>query len=246
MNTRIISILMALALGLMACSLSFNLPGFSTVRGSGNVVTEGRPVSGFTSVDFSGIGEITVQIGDEEALRIEAEDNLLEYLETEVRDSALIIGIRDRVNLVPDEPIKFYLTVKSLEGISISGLGKVEAPALTAERFSVEISGSGNMSIESLEAASLNVDISGLGGLEVGGGSVDELNIDISGSGNYEGRNLEGKRAAVSLSGLGSATLWAIETLDVQISGAGSVSYAGQPRVSSEISGAGSLESIGE
>jgi hypothetical protein len=56
------------------------------VRGSGNVVEETREVSGVSGVELATLGTLHVEIGESESLRIEAEDNLLEYIETDVRN----------------------------------------------------------------------------------------------------------------------------------------------------------------
>lgn len=242
----LIVVVLVMALSTLACGVSFNDFGINTVRGSGILVTEERPVSTFERIELSGIGMLVIEIGSEEALVIEAEDNLLEYLETSVRGDTLEIGSRERTNLQPTEPISYYLTVKSLDSISVSGLGNVEAPGMETTRFSVDISGAGDVNMDSLHAEQLDVSISGLGSVGIDAGQVSEQTIDISGSGDYNGRNLESRTADVQVSGLGSATLWVTQDLSVNISGSGSVRYAGDPSVDSDISGLGSLKKINE
>ena len=84
-----------MALSILACQVG----GLTVVRGSGDVVEEVREVSGFTGVALlEGIGELTIKGGETESLRIEAEDNLMPYLETEVRKGTLEIDVQDGVN----------------------------------------------------------------------------------------------------------------------------------------------------
>jgi len=52
--------------------------------------------------------------------------------------------------------------------------------------------------------------------------------------------------AEVDISGSGSVTLWATETLTARISGSGNIKYYGSPRVSFNNSGSGSIHSLGE
>ncbi len=240
----ILIIITILVLSSLACSVNIGNWGFRTVKGSGDVTSEEREVSSFSELEFSGVGDVYIELGDVEALRIEAEDNLLEYIETEVRGDKLEIGIRDRVNLQPEEPINFYLTVKTLDSIAVSGLGDIEAPAFEATRFSVDISGAGDVTLQDLTADKLVVSISGLGNLVVEDGTVGEQDVDISGAGDYEARDLESAEADVQLSGLGSATIWVTDYLNVEISGAGSVRYAGDPSVESSVSGLGDVEKL--
>jgi hypothetical protein len=242
----LISAVTVLLLTTIACSVSIGNIGSRTIRGSGVVETEQRDVSGYSKVELSGIGRLVIEVGENESLTIEAEDNLMEYIETDVRGSTLQIGIQERISINPSKPIIYYLTVRQLEAINVSGAGSVEAPDLEADRFSVDISGAGGVKIDRLVAARLDVNISGLGDMTINGGQVDQQDVNISGSGNHETRDMESAEADISLSGLGNATVWVTEYLKVGISGAGSVRYAGNPTVDSNVSGLGSLRKITE
>jgi len=218
----------------------------STVTGSGDVVEETRQVSGFTGVALAGIGELIIELGDEEALRIEAEDNLLEYIETEVKNETLEISIRRGINLNPTKPLYFYLTVKSLNTIAISGSGDIQAPDLVASQFTVNISGSGDVTMGTLDADALTVAISGSGNLEIAGGQAGKQNIAIAGSGRYRTGDLVSEAVQITISGSGDATVWATETIDGQISGSGNIKYYGHPQTSVSSSGSGMIESLGD
>ena len=237
-----------LLMSTLACQVAFNAGsnpitiGGRTVRGSGTLATEERRVSGLSAVDLGSLGHLVIELGDQEMLRIEAEENLLEYIETDVRGNTLEISTRRGINLNPREPINFYLTIQSLDSISVSGLGDVEAPGLEADEFSVEISGSGDVSLDSLVASRLRVDISGLGNLDIEAGQVDDQDIEISGDGDYNARDLESNTAEVDISGLGSAILRVSDHLEANISGGGSVRYYGDPSVDKNVSGLGRVE----
>jgi hypothetical protein len=51
-------------------------------RGSGNVITESRVVSGSDEILLSGSGEVVVDVDGTESLTIEAEDNIMPLLTT--------------------------------------------------------------------------------------------------------------------------------------------------------------------
>ena len=236
----------SLVLFALALALALGVQGCTTVSGSGDVVEEERPVSGFSGVHLAGIGTVTIKLGDQEALVIEAEDNLLEYFETGVRNDTLWIEQQDNTNLRPKEPVNFYVTMKSLDAIAVSGSGEVKAPPVSAERFSLDISGSGDIEIEDLDADSLEVTISGSGTATIAGGGVETQDVKISGSGEYNARDLESVTVDVSVSGSGMATVWARDQLEVNISGSGDVRYAGNPTLNQNVSGSGDVEQIGE
>ena len=65
------------------------------ISGSGNVITQERPVSGFNKIAMSGSGELIITQGSKEGLTVEAEDNIMEYIETEVKDETLELGMKN-------------------------------------------------------------------------------------------------------------------------------------------------------
>lgn len=234
------------SLVILGCNVVTNSMRQETVRGSGSVMAEERSVEGVRRVEMASIGDLAIEIGDEERLAIEAEENLLPYIESNVSGGKLTLETRRGVSIDPNEPIRYTLIVTTLEEITVSGLGDVQAPHLETRRFRVRIPGSGNVKIASLSADELDVQINGLGDVTVEAGQVDEQELDINGSGKYDARELESTRADVSISGAGSATLWVREMLRIRISGAGNVRYLGDPSVDQEISGAGSVFKIDE
>jgi hypothetical protein len=255
---------LALAASALACSIDLGDWGFRTVAGDGEVVTEAREVSGFTSVQLAGWGRLHIEVGESESLTIEADRNLLEYIETTVTDGQLDISHRRRVLLRPSTSINYYLTVVELEGISVSGAGDVNAPAVSGDRMSVRISGAGSVEIDGLEVTEVDIDITGAGNVDVGVLNAERLDVDISGAGdlsvlagevlvqeigitgggNHQARGLQCAEAAVRLSGFGGATLRVSERLQVSISGAGSVRYIGSPSVVKNVTGVGNVVQI--
>ena len=54
---------------------------------------------------------------------------------------------------------------------------------------------------------------------------------DFFGAGTCEAGELQSKRAAVRLSGMGQASVWVLEDLATELRGVGSVEVRGKPRV---------------
>ena len=216
---------------------------FQFVHGSGNAARETRDVRDFDSVSLSGSGSLFIAQTGEESLSIEADDNILPLLTSEVHGHQLKLGVQHGASLHPQTPIRYHLTVKDLRGLTISGAGNAQMSALTTDELSVTISGSGDLEALALTAGSLRISISGSGDISFAGkATVQE--IRISGSGSYHATDLASDRARVSVSGAGNATLNVRETLDVHISGVGAIRYAGQPAITKSISGAGAVRPL--
>jgi hypothetical protein len=221
---------------------------FSLVSGSGVVTSETREVNGFDRIEMSGIGTLYITQGEVESLKIEAEDNILPKIKSEVRNGILSLGfgVDDWSDIVqPTKPINYYVTVKDLTRIELSGAGRVKSEIIETASLKILSSGAGDIEINNIVAKELDVNLSGAGNCQVSG-EVTNQSIDISGAGSYKAVELKSQVADVSVSGLGNVEIWAIEALDIQISGAGSVRYYGSPGITQEVSGAGSIKSLGE
>ncbi len=226
------------------CGININV---RTVRGSGVIAEQSYTVQGFHAISMGGIGEVTVEMGDEESLRIEAEDNLLEYFDVEVRNGILEIEQSPNgINLLPTKQIHIYVVTKSLDALTLSGLGDLSGPELTGDSCSLTTSGAGSITVESLNCTNLDVTIAGLGDITVGGGQVDTQDVTISGMGDYQAGDLQSRQADFQISGMGDSTIWVTESLDVAISGVGDLEYYGQPHVTTSGSGVGDVDSLGE
>ncbi|NIS80976.1 MAG: hypothetical protein GTO14_12395 [Anaerolineales bacterium] len=215
--------------------------------------TETRQVSDFDRVALTGLGELIIQQGDVESLTIDAPPEILNRIKTEVIDGKLVIRVsRHWLDWIGDVltagftgmRVRYNLTVKRLSGLRITGAARVKVGNIETDSLTLDLRGAGEVMIESLDAEQLDVDLPGAGKIRVAG-RVTEQKITLSGAGSYTARKLESQKARVTLEGLGSATVWAVDELDVAIRGVGTVSYYGSPKVSKEIAGPGSINSLG-
>jgi hypothetical protein len=220
-----------------------------------DIRTETREVSGFDQVALAGFGELNITQGEVESLAIEAPQEILDRIETEVSDGKLTIRFRqswtDWVNVTLSAGLSglrvtYDLRVKRLTDLVIMGAARVRAANLKTDRLSLELRGVGDVSIASLNAERLQVNLPGAGKISVAG-RVTEQKVTIRGAGNYEAPELESQTVEATLEGVGSATVWAVKELDVTLRGIGEVSYYGTPQVRKNIEGPslGGVKSLG-
>jgi hypothetical protein len=215
-------------------------------RGSGNVVTEAREVSGFRAIEVSYPAQVLVMQGNEESLKIEAEDNLLPNLKTQVRNGTLEIFYKreNGKHVNPTKTVKITIIVKDLAEVDFTSAGELTIEKLKSDNLDVSLSGAGNLDLDDIRVKGLGVNLSGAGSMTASG-VADNLDLNISGFGDFKGADLHGKVARVNISGAGSATVWVDEDLTAGISGAGSISYYGSASVTKQISGVGGVNRIG-
>jgi hypothetical protein len=197
------------------------LAGCTIIRGSGQLSSESRQVSGFTKVELSGSGELKIEQTGTESLTISAEDNVLPKISSEVSGRTLILGSKSNAKIIPTKPISYSLTVKDLTGLAVSGSGSVTMSKLATPGLSTDISGSAAITAS---------------------GTADDQDLKISGSGRFEAEQLRSKTVKVDMSGSGIVSVYASDVLDIHMSGSGTLTYTGDPKqVTQQISGSGKL-----
>jgi hypothetical protein len=245
----IISTLVVGMLFVMGCGINFGNIQFGdvqVVRGSGIVISESRDVSGFDRVQLDGLGELTITQGNTETLTIEAEDNILPRITTEVRNGTLVIGFGEdwETSVIPTKTIKFTMTVDDLTGLIINGAANADLPSLNTDQLNLEINGVGKINIANLTSGELI--LKGSGGADFGlSGTVTSQKIDVDGAANIQAGDLQSQNVEITINGLGNATLWVTDSLDATINGAGTIEYYGSPTVNPSITGAGNINSLG-
>lgn len=226
-----------------AAALLFMLSSCSFVIAQRGITSEERTVSTFKGVVTGGSEDLYVTQGSEQKVRIEAEENIIKNIETNVRNGVLYIEHKDRY-FSSHEQIKVYVTMKEIHGLKLTGSGNIigETPIKT-EELELGISGSGNIKLD-VTATEINTGISGSGDIDLSGKTSDH-NFKISGSGKIDAMDLKAENCAIQISGAGDAKINVSKKLDVKISGSGSVQYSGNPdKVNSNVSGSGSVQKI--
>ncbi len=210
------------------------------LQGSGKMATEQRPVSGFNAVVLTGTGDLRIETGNPESLKIEADDNIIPKIRSDIEGGKLRIGFERGYSVRARVPIRYLLVVKDLKEVGLSGSGTVSTAALRADDMDVHLSGSGEIRFDELSATKLVAHISGSGDIKIPG-TVESQEIHISGSGDYDAQDLQSRTASVSISGSGGSKLWVTEALSASISGSGDVEYYGEPKLTKSVSGSGEL-----
>lgn len=197
-------------------NLSFNFGG---VKGSGNPATEQRSLSGFKGIDVSSTFEVVITAQKEFSVTVEADDNILPLIETEVRRGVLNIECSRRVS--PKTPMKIIITAPDIED--------------------VEASGAANVILNSIKNGGLRVDSSGASKILVTGETA-KLVVDVSGATKVDAEGLITENADIDTSGASQVLVNVLNSLRTDASGASKIIYSGSPReLNTKKSGAASV-----
>lgn len=222
-----------LVLALQSCS-------FNSIKGSGAIVENEINVSDYKGIDFSGGGSFVYeQKAGAPYLRIETDDNIYELLTVKVVDGILHIYSDENIS-----PTKFNVITNSstLEYLGASGSIKAHLKGkLETSKLDVAVSGSGNVTVDSLICETLQTRFSGSANFKAAG-KVTNVESRISGSGKVLVSDLEADSVECRVSGSGDFHVYAKNHLKVNISGSGSVTYKGNPQIDQSISGSGKIK----
>ena len=115
---RLILFILIVLVALTACQTVFNTT-IEAIRGSGNVITAPRSVSGFSSIQVNLGAELVLTQGNGESLNVEADDNLMPYILTDVHNGKLIVSTPNNTSITPSKVIHLNVAFKTLADIEI-------------------------------------------------------------------------------------------------------------------------------
>jgi hypothetical protein len=232
-----------MAVAIMAGSCGYI--GGKRVRGNGNWKTEERSVSSFDAVEAHGAIDVYVSQGTSSSVKIEADENLQNYIEVFVSGSKLVVRNKSGYNLKPTNDMRVHVTAPLYKKIDVSGACDIvgQTKLTNAEPIELEVSGAGKIEMD-INAPKVGVRMSGAGNVKLSGETKD-FDVDLSGASDAKCFDLKSENTKVEISGAGDAEVFASVQLDARVSGAGSVKYKGNAAsVNQKVSGAGSVKKV--
>jgi hypothetical protein len=213
---------------------------FHGIKGNGNVVKQERQISSFNSLEVGGAFHVFLTQGDKAALTVEADENLLDAIKTNVIGNTLKISTSEDIN--DSHALNIYLTITKLEEMEISGACKLTCESkLNLEDIDLECSGASDVELK-LAANDLDLDFSGASQVNMFG-NANEVTLDLSGASDLDALELEAEKYSADISGASHAKIFVKTELSVDVSGAASLKYKGEPKlIQTDVSGAGSLK----
>lgn len=217
---------------------------WETVKGNGDIKKESRSVSSFTSLAAEGPMDLQIAYGSAGTISIQADGNLLQYIETSVTDNKLTIKSKKNVNLKTENKIIVYVSMTEINSLQLSGSGDIKGSgAFTGDgKTDISLSGSGNLTLEFSKFKDLGLSLSGSGNMTLKGDAANSIDAKISGSGNIDCASVASKDVDAKISGSGNIKVHADNSIDAKISGSGNVYYKGDAQnINSKVVGSGKV-----
>jgi hypothetical protein len=221
--------------------LSANPVNTNSITGNKIVVKQDRPVTSFHGLKVSGGIDVELSQGNELKLQVEADENLLALIRTEVKDGILNIYHED--NIRNAKTMKIHLTFQKLDAITASGGCDIESKQkLSFTKLKADLSGGCDIKLE-CKADNLVCILSGGCDAELKG-EAEICSFDVSGGCDVKASEFYLKKCMVDASGGSDVEVNVKNELTMEASGASDITYYGNPsKVTKSAHGASDIHS---
>lgn len=188
------------------------------------------PGGSFDRVNLKGSMDVEVKVGEAISVRVVADEDRIDDIETFVENGTLVIRTKRGVRWSWGSSGRsvVYVTVPELSAAVLQGSGDMEVTGPEAGSFDLTLQGSGDLSVDAAKFGSVEVLVQGSGDIKLDG-NCDALTATVQGSGDIEADDLRCKSAELTVQGSGDIDAFASERVQVDLRGSGDVTVSGSP-----------------
>lgn len=212
-------------------------------RGNRKIKTKEIPISNYTVIESVGSADVYYEQKPNQKpyLRIEIDENLMQYVKVQVQNGVLTLGTKSKTNMRPTR-FKIYTNSPSLVKAGVRGSGDLYLKGkIQADKFEVYVKGSGDLSANNLYIKHLTAWVQGSGNITLKG-QTDYLSATVTGSGDLSAISLSSQNADCRVKGSGDLSVNTRGQLNANVKGSGDITYAGSPRqLNKSVQGSGSI-----
>ncbi|MBP6431000.1 MAG: DUF2807 domain-containing protein [Ferruginibacter sp.] len=211
------------------------------INGSGKIVTEKRNTGNFKGVSTASSIDVEVKIGDTYEVAVEADDNVLQYVKTEVVDGILKVRYNDNISL-RNADVTVHVTAPTLEKLTASSSGSIVVDGVLANSQKIEIDASSSANIDAnVDAPQIDADANSSAEIKLSG-RTQTFRAEVSSSADIEAYDLLSENTIAQANSSGTANVHASVKLDGKANSSGLVRYRGGASVTKSESSSGSVE----
>ncbi len=212
-----------------------------SIRGSGNIITQKRTVGNFKGLSAATSIEVDVKIGSTYEVTVEADDNVVDYIKTEVVGGTLKIRYADNTSL-RNANVTVHITVPTLEKLSASSSAKIVVDGILTNTSKIEFDASSSAEIEAtVDAPQIAADANSSADITLKG-KTQNFKVEVSSSADINAEDLLTENTTAEASSSGTAHVHASIKLDGKATSSGLVKYRGGAAVTKSESSSGSVE----
>jgi len=199
------------------------------IKGNKNVITQNRNIpSDFVKINVSNGLDVLLTYGDEVSLTVEADENLHEYITTEVKNGILYIS--SKKNIVSAKARRIYLSTLHINEIKTTSGAEVssENTIITEELVLEATSGSdinlrvkvNNLSSETTSGADIKLI-----------GEADNFSARATSGSDINAYDLKVNNCTAKVTSGADIKIHVIKKLDAKATSGGDIKYKGNPKL---------------
>jgi hypothetical protein len=213
------------------------------IAGNGNTKQEDRTNGRqFSSVDVSNAFEVHIKQDSSYSIKIETDENLLQYIIVEKNGDELSISAEGNYNLKPanGHKVKIYLSSPVFKHLKASGACSLigDNELSSNGQLDIDLSGASDASLD-IKMPKITAGLSGASEVTLKGETKD-FSIEGSGASHAKCFELLSENVEVDVSGASSADVFASVKINPSASGASNVQYKGKAEIGSKNEGGAS------
>ena len=162
-----LTLLLALFLG--SCKFEVEAPFFNSVYGSGNVITENRDApKNFNKIEVSSILKVELEQAPDFEIIVEADDNLIPYIVTEIEGSTLKVRF-DKISVSHIREAKVYVKMPEISGLKASSSSEIVAKnPIQSDNLTLKTSSTADIKLSEVTAKSVVAEASSSSDIKIG------------------------------------------------------------------------------
>lgn len=217
----------------LLCGSSFGVQARDTAE-------QMRDVPSFKEVLLKGSMDVDITVGGAQSVKVVADDDIIDNIETEVRGDELHIGLESG-SYRNIKVMRVVITMPEITGVDIHGSGDMQVRGAKADRFELGLKGSGDADFSDARFGTLEIGLQGSGDIELDG-TCASIDVELHGSGDVDASDMECETARVSLRGSGDVEVFASKSADLGVHGSGDIVLRGEPeKLNSRVRGSGDI-----
>ena len=178
------------------------------ITGSGVSMTETRADSNYSALDISiAFDQIIVHCGSGYSMTIAGDDNIVPHIITRVKDDVLHVSSEQEFDTRAESVLTIHIQI--LDTLSFQGVGEMTVDKLDSKVFHCDFSGVGSCTLT---------------------GKVNNFTMNMNGVGSINAIELIANIVDANVNGIGSAEVYAIDSLHAAVNGIGGLTYYGNPK----------------
>ncbi len=207
-------------------SLLFSSCIFSpTINGNGKVVRQERKLSDFDELEVSRGMNVYLTQGTHFAVTVEADENLLSVIETEVDGD--VLKVSSNANIKKAKSKKVYITLPQLERLEAFAGSNIYSEKFDINKLELSASAGSNLKLNT-HAVQLELSASAGSNIKLEG-RCEKFSAKVSSGSNIRANELSAKSSELKVSSGANIWISVEEELNASASSGGNIFYYGNP-----------------